>query len=189
MTNLTTHLTGVHWVLANIPTEILFFSLFFICVGILHLGRWKFENLPYNISMASEIGDVALICAAMIAHKILNRPEGVNMWLEKSIWIVLFQLTSMCATWYGFNSSGEPQTKMDDFHNKIIAPLLALLLSASLPVVLVDGTKTEITSFFAFILVYAGFLRHDAKAGRLKQVKWFREELGIHLPLVRRKRK
>jgi hypothetical protein len=177
-------LFGIHWVLANVPPEITFFALFFFCVGILHLGRWKYENLPYNISMASEIGDVALICAIMVATRILQRSEGV--WASMETWKFLWHSVLGSVSFgliYGLISiNPRGNTKMDTFHNRFIAPLLFLLLWSSLPVVVRHGTKEDQWAFSAFFCIWLGFLVYDAVTGRLNQPKWMAKR-GIKLPI------
>lgn len=183
---MTTHLFGIHWLLANVPVSITGFVLFVLCVGVLHIGRQVHEGLSYNISFASEIGDPAIIFAILVVPEILRRPEGVLEWMEKDSAFFMLPLIASIAfsAFYDLETRNPSRTVMDAFHNRIIAPVLFYLLITSVPVVWVHGSKVEMSIFFGLFFVWVVCMAYDYADGRLRQVKWMADH-GIDLPLFR----
>ncbi len=171
----------IYWLLNAVPVDVLGFSLWFLCVGILHFGRWRYEGLSYNISMASELGDTALIFAGIRAAGILQgRPFEVGLGMEYWHMLALLLGATFSSAYVGLtNKPG--QTKMDFYHNIFVAPLLFVLIFLSLPVVIQYGNWKDIVAFFSYIAVWVALLGYDGPNGRLQQPAWLKKHLPEYL--------
>lgn len=162
-------------ILTVTPAWFLFSVLFFLAIGILPIGRKKLEGFPYNISMASAYGDVALIAIILLAQEVLKR-EGGPQWMNSRyqmfaaamcIFIGIFGHGSVVL---GSEQWGET---MDTYHNIFIVPLLVYFtLFVSLPVVITKGGVLESAAMFLLGAVWFITFFFDLREGRLQQRKY-----------------
>lgn len=163
--------------LTAVPAWFVFAVFFFLCIGVLPIGRKKFEGFPYNISMASAYGDVALIVIVLIAQEILKR-EGVPQWMSPKYQVI----TAIACIAVGVIdhgvavvTSGSWGEVVDAYHNLFIVPLIVYsVLVIAFPVILSRGSFLE--SLVAVLpgLIWAKTFIFDWKEGRLQQRKYLK---------------
>ncbi len=185
-------LVGSYWLLSVLPIGFTAFVLFFLCIGILHLGRDHFEGLAYNLALSSEIGDAALISCLLIGINILQRPGAVSggEWCTSIPFQVFSAVVSVFAIFIADaltmeTLQGRPFHTMDKWHNRVIVPLLVYLILTLLPVILKHGTRTDIVLASVLLALWCEMLVVDITGDRLDQRLWF-ERHGITLPGPRR---
>lgn len=172
----------------DIPMWLMATMLYFFVIGILFIIRdWR-EGLPYNISVASQQGDWALIGIILIGVEIVRRQQNLLApWLEswniQIIWLTVSIIFGIIYQWVVIAKSREWGTVADAFHNLFIAPLLVFMLGATLPVIFIYGEYYEKVAAIMFGWVWFLTLIFDASQGRLQQAKWLWEQRGIDLPL------
>src|SRR3989338_1276346 len=115
--------------LTSFPEWQIFAILFFLCIGVLPIGRLLIEGRSYNISYASAYVDIALILTALIAKEILSQHPAAE-WLES-------QSYQRVAFWM----LGEDF--FDFYHSIIIVPLLLYMLATTIPLIFVGGTMVD----------------------------------------------
>jgi hypothetical protein len=168
------HLAGSLYVLAKLP--IWATAAIFAAIGLAILvGRDIFEGLPYNVAYSAAIGDVALTIGVLIAATILQR-GGVRIpeLLQKGeIHIMIaaasFGLGTIVCSATLNSRSGKA---MDVFHDLVIAPLFLYLAVTLMPIILINGRKTEIIATTCSVLLWLGLVGFDAKYNRLNQRQW-----------------
>lgn len=163
--------------LAAMPIWFTFAVLFFLCIGILPLGRRYFERFPYNIALSSAYGIVALIVCVMIGVTVLQR-AGAPEWLYRyqfvsallSIGMGIFSLTVIAG---GIKRN----TVMDTYHNLVVVPILVyLVLFTAVPLIVTNGSTNEKLALILFEgFVFGMTFIYDFFDGRLRQTKWLRE--------------
>lgn len=163
--------------LAVMPIWFTFAVVFFLCIGILPLGRRYFEGFPYNIALSSAYGDVALIVCVMIGTTVLQR-AGAPEWLHRyqlaigvvSVGVGIFDATVIAG---GFRKN----TVIDNYHNVVVVPLLLyLVLFTELPIVFDRGKLAEFSGFLICGGIWVATLVYDWTEGRLQQTKWLQEQ-------------
>ncbi|MBI3305285.1 hypothetical protein HYZ80_03125 [Candidatus Parcubacteria bacterium] len=161
--------------LAAMPIWLTFAVLFFLCIGILPLGRRYFEGFPYNIALSNAYGDVALIVCVMIGVTVLQR-EGAPEWLRRNQLAIGWASVAVGVLDATVIASGIwRNTLTDTYHNLVVVSLLVYLVPlTALPVVFVSGAFYERAAFLFFGLVFAATFAYDWRTGRLQQTKWLR---------------
>lgn len=157
------------------PVWLSFSILFFLCIGILPVGRMFFEGMPYNIALSSAYGDVALIACVMIGIGVLQR-EGVPTWLSQ-LQLPISAVSIGAAIFDAMVIAGgvRRNTVMDNYHNFVVVALLVYLVPfTSLPLVWADGTRAEKYGAVILCLVFALTLVYDIVTGRVHQLEWLR---------------
>lgn len=161
--------------LAVTPIWFIFAVLFFLCIGILPIGRRYFEGFPYNISIASAYGDVALIICVSISATILQR-QGAPVWLY-NYEIPAALLSIVIGIIDGVVIAGGPRrnTTMDNYHNFFIVPLLVyLVIFIGIPIIIEHATLLEWLSFCLLIFIWVKLMVYDFFEGRLQQCKYLK---------------
>lgn len=175
------NLTGIYGFLYNCPTWAIATGLYFICIGILFILRDWYEKLPYNISVASQQGDLALIGYILIGAEVLKRQTQLPNWTTSFIFDLPAVAMSIIIVGmfyhYGIISKQhEKQTVADIYHNIIIVPLLIALIVLMLPIIWLYGTIFEKTFSTCCLLIWPTTIYFDRKQGRLQQTKWLLEK-------------
>ncbi len=182
---------GIYWFLWQCPMWAIALALCFLIIGILFIIRdWR-EGLPYNISVASQQGDLALIGIILIGVEILKRQTFSASWMGNFNFQLILLLVSVIFgivyQWIVVVSSKRWGTAADAFHNLLIAPLLVFMLGSTVPVILSCGTRLE-WNFAIFLLsVWLATLVFDWVHGRLQQTKWLANH-GVDLHHCRERR-
>ncbi len=166
------------WLFLAAPQWLILLVLAFLWIGILPLGRNIFEGKPYNISMASAYGDLAIIAGVLISADIANRnPQAMLRAMD--VWEELFWALALLAAgfvWNKFTAGPKGQTKMDAYHNMFILPgILWLAGLHSVPIIRRFGSQMEQDGAIFCALVWLATFLYDAKTGRLNQTKWLKE--------------
>ncbi len=171
------HFIGIHFFLATTPIWATVATLFFLTIAILHIIRNFSEGMNYNISLTSEIGDMALIMIIVISATILQRGiAGYGVSATEKIGFQIITLIITAFICFGglihdvFNKNKE--TSADFYHNAIINPLFFLLLLNSIPIIWNHGMLIEKISALCFAFVWTGLLVFDWQTGRLHQTEW-----------------
>ncbi len=181
---------GIYWFLWQCPMWAMALILCFFVIGILFIIRdWR-EGLPYNISVASQQGDLALIGVILIGVAILKREAVCALWMgEIGFQLILFVVSvgfGIIYQWAVVIWDGRWGTAADAYHNLFVAPLLVFMLGVTVPVILL-GTRSEWNFSIFFLLVWFLTLVYDWFHGRLQQTRWLADH-GIDLPLCRERR-
>ncbi|MFA5098899.1 MAG: hypothetical protein WC461_01620 [Candidatus Paceibacterota bacterium] len=166
-------------------------ALYFLVIGILFIIRDWQEGLPYNISVASQQGDLALIVAILIGVEILKRQQSLPEWMGTNFQFILFAVSVSFGLLYQlvvFFLGNKWGTAADAFHNMFIAPLLLFMLVTTVPVTVLYGVWFEKTCVIFCLLVWLLTLLFDIIDGRLQQPEWHADH-GIDLPLCRVRRR
>ncbi|KKU81259.1 MAG: hypothetical protein UY07_C0022G0024 [Parcubacteria group bacterium GW2011_GWA1_47_8] len=177
------NLIGDYYVLANLPIWATAMFLFFGTLGVIHVGRDYFEGLPYQVSYSAQFGDAMLFGAVLIAVGILHRGGSVvPEWLQSNNAHVAILVTCFA---FGVIVSiltikGRSGKAMDVYHDVIIAPLILYLAITLLPLIWLNGTKTEMVSTTWFIIIWGLLVIFDIKANRMNQRRWL-ENHGVVL--------
>ena len=180
-------MAGIYGFLHWFPMWATAFLLYFFCIGILFIIRDYFEKLPYNISVASQQGDPALIGCILIGVEIIKKQTVLAWWLDLPFQFILLGSSIIVGAVYQLLYSIKAilwKTVADSYHNVIVAPLLVFLLGATLPVVILYGSKIDTIFSALLFLIWAVTLSFDNETGRLQQQKWLAKH-GIRLPLRR----
>jgi len=180
-------MTGIYAFLHWFPMWAMALILYFLCIGILFIMRDYFEKLPYNISVASQQGDLALIGCILIGVEIIKKQEALAPWMGEVFQIMLIILSIVVGIAYQsivFASSKSWGTIADAYHNMVIAPVLVFSFGITLPAISLYGTLIEKMFVYAFFLIWIITLSFDLKTGRLQQSKWLAKH-GILVPIKR----
>ena len=163
--------------LTSFPAWQIFAILFFLCIGVLPIGRLLIEGRSYNISYASAYGDIALILTALIAKEILSQHPAAE-WLESqsyqsvAFWICacvgIVSYVVAVKTGHGWG------TFMDFYHSIIIVPLLLYMLATTIPLIFVGGTMVDQAYIFALAGIWIWTFIADAFTGRLRQPEYLK---------------
>ena len=170
-------MNGIYRLLNASPLWLTFAVLYFLCIGILHIGRWAFEGHAYNTSLASEYGDVALITVVLIGVTAMSRQShitGVLGVLDFQVTLVGMCLIAGLASNFYLNAT----EVMDIYHNIFVLPLLAYLILTTVPVIFKYGTALEKTATVISIAVWTLPGLVDILTGRLDQRQWLHNHGG-----------
>jgi hypothetical protein len=170
-------MTGSYRLLSASPLWLTFAVLYFLCIGVLHIGRWVFEGRAYNTSFTSEYGDVALITVVLIGMTVMkNQPMVSGVWgvLDFQVTLAGMCLIAGLASNYYLNA----KEVMDIYHNMFVLPLLAYLILSTVPIVFKYGTTRDKKAVVAFIVIWAAFGLYDIATGRLDQRTWLHNHGG-----------
>ena len=170
-------MSGIYWLLVQVPFGASAFTLYFLTLGMIFLLRDKKEGLYYNTSYSAMIGDGALLSIAVSAISMLKAGGHQPEWLTPQLQFMAF-LVSACVGLMWFLRD-RPKYPADCFHHLVIAPLLLFLLITLVPVIIKNGTWGDIITMPCFVAIWAGLVRFDAKNGRLEQRKY--HHLGTFL--------
>lgn len=175
-------LMGIYGLLYTTPTWITAMLLYFFCINILFIMRDWFEKMPYNISVASQQGDLALIGYILIGVEILKRQTYFPAWITNETFyspvfsspaIAIIIIATGCV--YHFAVISKPdkhQTIADTYHNIVIVPLLAILIILISLVTGQYGTDFEKAVSICCLLVWLITMHFDAEQDRFQQTKW-----------------
>ena len=156
------------------------FVLAILCTGVLFIGREYFEGLPYNVSLASQHGDLALIACVVMAAVILKQPD-----LQLAPWLTRWQAHLVCAlaaiaagvAFQAINMiMGQKSEWIDTYHNFMVLPLLMYLLATTLPVLWINGSRTDKAISVCLLLFWFGLLVYDINHHRLNQRAWLKSQ-------------
>lgn len=175
---------GIYWILNWAPMWATALALYFLIIGILFVLRDYFEKLPYNISVASQQGDLALIGSILIAVEIIKRHPEIRPWIGLQVMFICLGVFIGAVTFEMSSVEKREITVADTYHSFVIIPLLVFLLGASLLVVYSYGTLVEKIFFFLFPAIWFSLVCFDAKTGRLEQPEWLAKH-GICVPIKR----
>ena len=155
--------------------------LYFFAVPFVWAGRKVFEGGAYNVSFASNFGDLALCVMFGIGILVLQQQNGVPpKWLQGTAMQIalLFTVTIAMVTFTVMEHLSSPKQVMDIYHNAIIVPVFFYLTIMLGSVIWTSGMQTQ-QIFAAFlVLVWAILFIVDIKEGRLNQREWLR----VHNP-------
>jgi hypothetical protein len=169
------HLTGIYWLMAQVPVWATALILLTLCINILFPGRDKFEGLAYNISYASQIGDASLITCILISATVLQRMQAVPEMVHSSYFqtsIITLSIAWPIAWIYLALFRSRQDTVMDKYHHLVIVPLLAYPFLALLPVTCYYGSSFELISFWLLFSSWVILVIYDGRTGRLQQTKY-----------------
>ncbi len=174
-----TKLVGAFWFLQKIPSWVLFAGLYGICIGILPVGREFFEGLPYNISWASQFGDLFLMGIIIVGGEILKNTElngELSANTTHSQWRVIFICLAVGVIAQFMLVSTRPRAMIvDTYHNIVVVPLLLNLLIAAGMVIYKYGTGSQKKEALFFLSIWFVLLILDAINGRLDQQQWLKQ--------------
>jgi hypothetical protein len=186
----------------NVPFWLLFLGLYIIVVGVLLPIRQFQEGLPYNVSFASEYGDLALILIIMIGAEVLQRTGASGMMGTLQFHVVVGVIALLVGfVWQCITSSGAQSrdvfvfpagmfnpfylpgmvleyilnggvTLADSFHNMIGVPVLIYFLTTTILPTFRSATWFEMGSMFSLVMIWTLLVWYDARHGRLQQTKW-----------------
>lgn len=158
--------------------------LAFLSVGVLYIGRKRFEGMPYNVALSSEIGDIALVCAILAAATAHKGRVGSTVYAFDHYSFHLMALA--IAVFFGpvvqvalLAYSRKLETLMDVYHNVFVVPLLIYLIMVTLPLVLYIGTQLDIAFYVSMCMLWLALLLLDARAGRLDQ-RAYLKNIGVN---------
>ncbi|TRZ64538.1 MAG: hypothetical protein D4Q79_01320 [Spirochaetia bacterium] len=182
---------GIYWFLWQCPMWAIALTLVFLVIGILFIIRdWR-EGLPYNVSVASQQGGLALIGVILIGVEIIKRQQSSPLWMGsldfQLILLTISVIFGIVYQWIVVAKSNEWGTAADAYHNLFVAPLLLFMLGATVPVILL-GTRLEWNFSIFFLTIWFATLVYDWFHGRLQQTRWLAAH-GIYLFLCRRERR
>ncbi len=171
----------IYDLLAQVPIWLAAFVLVILCVGVLHPMREANEGFPYNISYASEVGDICLITIVLIGLTVLQQRGLPTITLQNGAsadW-------GNFARWWGWLSLAlailwptcirvlqGKGTWTDFYHNIFIVPLLFFLLGVAGPLIWFVGSGQEFIWACLLLYAWAGLLLYDNFTGRLQQTLW-----------------
>ena len=172
---------GIYWFLWSCPIWAIALALYFLVIGILFIIRDLREGLPYNISVASQQGDLVLIGIILIGAEIIKRQTVSMLWMgDFNFQLILLAVSVFFGTFYQWvvvSKNKEWGTAADAFHNLFIVPLLVFMLGATVPVILLCGTKLEWNFAIFFLVIWFATLVFDWFYGRLQQKKWIGDNI------------
>jgi hypothetical protein len=178
------HMSGSYALLKALPLGLTAAVLFFLCIGILHIGRERSEGLPYNVAWSSEIGDPFLICYVLTGIAILQRPGTVlgNWQVTFQFWAaILGAISAVAAQAMAVRGLARGPKLMDAYHNFVIVPLLVFLIISFLPVIWFSGTWMERQMTCGLVFIWAGLVLYDIANYRLDQRSWLMAN-GVPFP-------
>lgn len=179
---------GIYWFLWQCPTWAIALALYFLVIGILFIIRDLREGLPYNISVASQQGGLALIGVILIGVEILKRQTVSTPWMgDFNFQSILFAVSVFFGTFYQWmvvSKSKKWGTAADAYHNLFIASLLVFMLGSTMPIILLCGTRLEWNFTISFLVIWLATLAFDWFHGRLQQTAWLASR-GIYPDLCR----
>ena len=178
------HMSGSYALLKALPLGLTAAVLFFLCIGILHIGRERSEGLPYNVAWSSEIGDAFIICYVLTGIVILQRPGTVlgDFQALFQFWAAVLGITSaLAAQAMAVRGLAQGPRLMDTYHNFVIVPLLVFLVILFLPVIWFFGTRMERQTACGLVFVWVALILYDAMNGRLDQRSWLMAN-GVPFP-------
>ncbi len=160
--------------LRSTPEWILFVIAQFICIGVLHIGRARFEGDPYNHSYSSEYGDLYfVVIITLIAGDVLHRTTTLASWLTSPIYegIALFCGALAGYIWQRSASSNRThkETVMDTYHNTIVVAFLIYSLMQTVPLIVMYGKPYEIIGMILFGIIWVWLVWYDRITGRYDQ--------------------
>ncbi len=175
---------GSFWLLREVSSRALLICLYVICIAILPVGREFFEGLPYNISWASQFGDLFLVGVIIIGGEILKNTE-LNARLPantvRSQWIWFFICLTFGAMMQLVLVNTRPRAMViDTYHNVVVISLLFNLLIAAGVVIYKYGNFNQKRQAIFFLAIWLVLLVLDAINGRLDQQLWLKQH-GINL--------
>src|SRR3989344_5673004 len=161
--------------LTSFPEWQIFAILFFLCIGVLPIGRLLIEGRSYNISYASAYGDIALILMALIAKEILYQhpaPEWLSSHLYQRVafWICVF--AGIVSDAVAVKTGRGWGTLMDFYHNIVVVPLLLYMLATAIPLIFTQGTWSDRGYTFLLAGIWIWTFIADALTGRLQQPEY-----------------
>ena len=164
-------------VLGMMPIGFAAFVLWFLVVGVLHIGREHYEGLAYNVSRASEYGDSALVGCILIGLEVLKRngaPDLMNSNMYGWIWCAIAVATAVVWELSVLKQNGWRfvETVMDTYHNLFVVPVLVYLLGTMVPITFRRGTMGEMILTCLMAALLPVLVISDARQGRLQQCKW-----------------
>ncbi len=166
---------GIYRLLSITPLWVTCGILYFIFIGVLHIGREHFEGFAYNVAWSSQFGDFALIMIILISSSILQKNDAYGWYSQ---WT--FQIScALCSLTIGIivNLLLLPAEEvMDRYHNFIVVPGLIFLLTTTLPVTFTKGSVLEIASSISLYLFWLALVIADNVTGRINQKKWLAEK-------------
>jgi len=165
---------GIYWFISELPILVTL-SIFLFILELLPVGRGFFEGIPYDVSMASRLGDKLFVVVALIGVMILQRgPTFIPPWLQSGkhqVW-VYFAGFAACIIISVTTFSEREGDVMDLYHDLFIAPIFLSLGIFLLPVIFSNGSRVEIGATLFLVFAWVGLGVYDVKTGRLKQRDW-----------------
>ncbi len=153
-------------------------ALYFFAVPVIWYGRKKLEGVAYNVSFASNIGDLALCAMFGIGILVLQHQNVLPpMWLRGTpvqLGVLVIVAAVMGVATY-LEDLKSPKQWMDIYHNVVVVPVFLYLVILLGSVIWVDGTKTQVLAAVACCAVWVILLAVDILDGRLNQRKWIEE--------------
>ena len=172
-------LRGSHKFLKMTGQWLVFFLLDFFCIEIISIGREFFEELYYNVSLSSQIGDRALIAYILIASDVLKKQQIRSNWIESKIFhifcIVLSIGVGITIEGRSLVQLGKIGEIMDAYHGSVVVSIFLYFILTTTPVIFVYGTKTQKVAAVFLLLTWLGTLAIDLFTGRLQQREWLQQ--------------
>lgn len=171
---------GIYAILASLPIWATILIFYLLTLFVVDAGREKFEGFSYNVSHTARYGDVGLLIIVIIGAEILKRGQNFTGFLAikelQVVYLMLFVLffVSMLRVEQIMCNKGVKRQIVDIYHNLFIAPFIACLLLANLPVIIYHGTTMEKWVTVICYFFWAALFRYDFKHKRLDQRSWLK---------------
>ena len=151
-----------------------------LCIAMMHFLRDVFEGLPYNVSLASEYGDQALIVAVLIGLEVSKRQVERTFFQSTTFVGVALVLTLVVTLVANKTFLAHTSQIADWYHNIFVMPLFVLLLCLAIPMVIQSGRTIEQVAALTLVWFWVMMFVCDVCLGRLDQRKWL-ENHGFKL--------
>jgi hypothetical protein len=194
-----TYLWGSHAVLSTVPVWASALVLVFVTIIALLPARELLEGMSYNISMASQVGDLGLIGIILIGQTILQSMEAAHsqvlghalycFWgfhvlvfgIAAVVALMLYQMRNrMGKLAHAMDFSFGYYQTVDKYHDIFIVPLFIYLCLTMSPFVYYFGNPIEKIAATVCCAIWFVCLAFDALTGRLHQRRWLHETGSIH---------
>lgn len=172
-----TQWVGSHLVLSRLPIWASSVGLYAVTLGALFVVRDVFEGLPYQVAYSALLGDAALGAAVLVGATVLHRGEPLPSLYSCGYFHALAALVSVAfgVSWWFLD---RPSHWGDIYHHLVIAPLIFYLASTLLPVIVINGTKTERICALSCVVIWASLIGFDVTHERMNQRQWL-ERHGV----------
>lgn len=174
-------LYGSHYSLMEMPISAIALCLFLVTMGAMFLIRLVDQGLFYNVAVSAMLGDGVALYAVLLTAEVLKRGTPLPAFLQNPLYhsVALFIAMVAGGIWLKFDWNTH---WADRYHHGVIVPLLVYLALTLIPVLWVNGTKSENRILLGVVVFYGSTIAFDIVTQRMDQLKHLLKH-GINLSL------
>jgi hypothetical protein len=167
-------LEGIYQFLYVMPVSLAAMFLFLATISLIWILRDTYEGFGYNVAWSSQIGDVALIGCILVGMEVLQSEHRAPPLLAPASVQVgaVFAAIGFGMVWYKVD---RPSEWGDMYHHTVVAPIFAVLLLLTVPVVFAFGSFWQCLAVAAMLGLWAALVVIDLGAGRMDQRRWLQK--------------